>query len=86
MQGPKIINVFSMLSAFTLVTVMLRMIWLSVRYKLDRKGARPSEYAFFTTHIGCYAACLLIANTFSALGGLLDLRWLIMRAVEDGTS
>ncbi|KAF8624523.1 hypothetical protein AX15_005835 [Amanita polypyramis BW_CC] len=82
--GAIVIDVFALLSAFALVSILLRMIWLQVHHRLSGGDTRSTEYAFFTTNLGCYAACLSIANMLNAVSGLISLKWLVMRTVRDG--
>ncbi|KIL64263.1 hypothetical protein M378DRAFT_41761, partial [Amanita muscaria Koide BX008] len=77
--------VFAGLSAFALVTIMLRMVALSLSYRLSRgRAAIPTEYAFFSTNFGCYGACLLLATMLTAGAGLISVKWTVMQAISDG--
>lgn len=83
--GAIITNVFAGLSAFALVTIMSRMVALSLSYRLSRgRAAIPTEYAFFSTNFGCYGACLLLATMLTAGAGLISVKWTVMQAISDG--
>ena len=68
------INVFALLSTFALVSLAVRVFFLAIRRLLSYRSIVDSkEYAFFSTQLGNYAACLLIANALSSVAGLMGL-------------
>lgn len=79
--GAIVVNVFAILSAIALLAFALRIVYLAVLNVMHRDIGESKEYVFFRTQIGYYAACLLLANMFNSISGLLGLRTL----VEGGT-
>jgi len=82
--GAIAVNVFAVLSTFALVSVACRAIWLAIRQKLSPRTPEPREYIFFNTQLGHYAACLLIANAFIDVAGLIGIRWTIDNGITEG--
>jgi hypothetical protein len=80
------VNVFAILSTFSLASVAVRVIWLAIRRHLSPNGAEPKEYIFFNTQLGHYAICLLIANMLNGAAGLIGLRWLSEKGITGGFS
>jgi len=75
-----VISVFAALSALAVASVAVRVIWLAIR---PRSGAaKPREYVFFHSQLGQYAACLLVANFFCAIAGLITLKWNIQGGIN----
>ncbi|KAF8072018.1 hypothetical protein FPV67DRAFT_913986 [Lyophyllum atratum] len=82
--GAVAVNVFALLSTFALVSVACRAIWIGIRQKLSPGSSEPREYIFFNTQLGHYAACLLIANTFVGIAGLIGIRWTAEKGITEG--
>ncbi|GLB40499.1 hypothetical protein LshimejAT787_0803700 [Lyophyllum shimeji] len=82
--GAITVNVFAGLSTFALFSVACRVIWLAIRQKLSLGTSESREYIFFNTQLGHYAACLLIANAFVDVAGLIGVRWTIDKGITDG--
>jgi hypothetical protein len=72
-----------LLSSLALVSVAFRVFWLAVRRRLSADHATP-EYVFFNTQLGHYATCLLVANLFIEVSGLIGIRWLIQKGITEG--
>ncbi|KAJ7056574.1 hypothetical protein C8F01DRAFT_1028968 [Mycena amicta] len=70
--GVVIVNAFAILSTLALLTVAFRVVWLA-RAKL-----------FFTTVLGNYAACLLVANLVTGAAGLMSLQQLLKGGIQEG--
>ncbi|TFK40233.1 hypothetical protein BDQ12DRAFT_488623 [Crucibulum laeve] len=83
MAGATAVYVFAVLSAFALLSVVLRIIWLGIQRHWTR--AEPQEYVFFHTQLGHYAACLLIANLFNSTAGLVGITWVVNRGITEGS-
>lgn len=75
-----------MLSVLALVSVAVRVIWLFARQKLFPESAKPQEHVFFNTQLGYYATCLLVANAFVDVAGMIGLRWLLDKGITEGFS
>ncbi|KAK7044221.1 hypothetical protein VNI00_007943 [Paramarasmius palmivorus] len=85
MPGVIAVNVFAILSSIALLTIIIRGIWLAVLRLCGRSISQYRDYIFFNTQLGYYAACLLIANSFNSVAGLMGLPFLIQRGIsEDG--
>ncbi|KAF5381971.1 hypothetical protein D9615_004299 [Tricholomella constricta] len=82
--GAIAVNAFAVLSTFALVTVACRVIWLAIRQRLSPSSSEPKEYIFFNTQLGYYAVCLLIANMFTGISGLIGLRWTLDKGITEG--
>jgi hypothetical protein len=72
-----------LLSSLALVSVACRAFWLAVRRRLSADDATP-EYVFFNTQLGHHATCLLVANLFSEVSGLIGFRWLVQKGITEG--
>ncbi|KAG5653391.1 hypothetical protein H0H81_000778 [Sphagnurus paluster] len=82
--GSIAVNVFAIVSTFALFTVACRIIWLAIGRKISPDHCKPQEYVFFNTQLGYYAICLLLANLFTDISGLIGLRWSIDKGVTEG--
>jgi hypothetical protein len=80
--GSIAVNVFALLSAMALISVILRVFWLAIQR--CRNAFEVREYVFFNTQLGQYAACLIIAMIFNAIAGILGLRWTLNRGITEG--
>ncbi|KAJ7914930.1 hypothetical protein B0H13DRAFT_2001699 [Mycena leptocephala] len=84
--GVIIVNAFAILSALALLSVALRVIWLALRrYFSDSSDAQSSEYVFFNTVLGNYAACLLISNIINSIAGVMGLKQLMSGGIQEGS-
>lgn len=81
--GIIVVSVFSLLSSLALGSVALRVFWLAVRRCLSSDHPTP-EYVFFNTQLGHYATCLIVANLFIEVSGLIGIRWLIQNGITTG--
>ncbi|ESK86602.1 hypothetical protein Moror_9746 [Moniliophthora roreri MCA 2997] len=85
LPGAIAVNVFAILSSIALLSIILRGIWLVGLRLCGRNISQYRDYIFFNTQLGYYAACLLIANSFNSVAGLMGLPFLIQRGItEDG--
>jgi len=82
--GIIVVSIFALLSSLALLSVAVRVLWLAIRHRLSDTHATP-EYVFFNTQLGHYATCLLVANLFSEVSGLIGFRWLIQQGITEGT-
>jgi hypothetical protein len=74
--GVVIVNASAILSLLVLLVVAFRVIWLA---------RRPSrERVFFTSVLGNYAACLLLANVVTGVAGVMGLHATVKRGIEEG--
>jgi hypothetical protein len=80
--GAIAVNVFAVLSALALVSVVLRIAWLAI-HKDSEKSRGSHEYVFFNTQLGRYAACLIIATMFNAVSGIIGLQWYVQQGIMD---
>jgi len=79
--GAIAVNFFAVLSAVALLAFAIRILYLAVLSVWNRTVGDSKEYALFRTQIGYYVTCLLLANMFNSISGLLGLRTL----AEGGT-
>jgi len=82
--GAIAINVFAVLSTFAPFTIACRLLWLAIRQKVSPRTSEPREWIFFNTQLGYYAGCLLIANMFSGIAGLIGLVWTANKGITEG--
>lgn len=81
----QVVNVFALLSTLALLSVAFRIIWLAF-HPLCRFDAQKPEYIFFNSQLGRYAVCLLLANLFAEVSGLIGMHWLSQRGITNGSS
>ncbi|KAF8907347.1 hypothetical protein CPB84DRAFT_1844044 [Gymnopilus junonius] len=80
--GAIAVNVFALLSAIALASVICRVSWMAIQ-----RCSKPDEIrecVFFNTQLGHYAACLIIALVFNAIAGILGLRWTVEHGITEG--
>ncbi|EKM78676.1 hypothetical protein AGABI1DRAFT_128960 [Agaricus bisporus var. burnettii JB137-S8] len=82
--GAVVVNAFAILSTVALASVALRIMWLALKKLRNPNAAQSREYAFFSTQLGNYAACLLVGNMMSSAAGLIGLQWLVNRGITEG--
>lgn len=80
----QVVNAFAILSTVALASVALRIMWLALKKLRNPNAAQSREYAFFSTQLGNYAACLLVGNMMSSAAGLIGLQWLVNRGITEG--
>ncbi|TRM64776.1 hypothetical protein BD626DRAFT_567651 [Schizophyllum amplum] len=79
----RVVNGFAILSTLAIVSVAVRIAWLAARRHLRKDTALPKEYAFFRTQLGNYAVCLLIANMFNNISGLMGISYTVQGGIVD---
>jgi hypothetical protein len=86
--GVAITVVLAFLSAFALVSVALRWLWLSLKptFNINDTETTSRESLFFHTQLGLYSICLLASNMFTSLGGLLEISWAAGRGIQEGST
>lgn len=82
--GAVVVNSFAILSSIALLSIVIRVFWLLVHRLCGHNISHYRDYLFFSTQLGYYAACLLVANTFNSVAGLMGLPFLIKRGIEEG--
>ncbi|KAI0316448.1 hypothetical protein OF83DRAFT_1172884 [Amylostereum chailletii] len=87
-MGATAVFAFSLLSAIGLSLVILRFVWLlAVAYfKHTAVENLTREGFFFRSQLGQYAGCLLLANWFTSISGLLELHWAWNDGIAAGVS
>jgi hypothetical protein len=85
--GVVITVVLAFLSAFALIFVAFRWLWLSLRpsFSTNDPETASRESLFFHTQLGVYSVCLLASNMFSSLAGLLEISWAAGRGIQEGS-
>lgn len=78
------VNIFAILSTLGLLSVALRVAWLRIQRHLLLAAPQTQEHVFFNTQLGQYAACLLIAMTFSTASGIIGISWAVQRGITEG--
>jgi hypothetical protein len=64
---------------------MIRIAYLAALKVIGHDSqAGNREFAFFNTQLGYYAACLLVANMFNSIAGLMGLPALIQQGIKQG--
>lgn len=81
--GAIAVNVFAILSAFALLAIIFRVVWLAGLRLFGRDISQYRDYVFFNTQLGYYAACLLLANMVNSVAGLMGLPFLIHRGITE---
>ncbi|KAL0572326.1 hypothetical protein V5O48_009648 [Marasmius crinis-equi] len=82
--GAIVVNLFAILSSIALLAIVLRVFYLLFRRLCGHNISHYRDYVFFSTQLGYYAACLLIANTFNSVAGLMGLPFLIKHGIDEG--
>ena len=80
----QVVNLFAILSSIALLAIVLRVFYLLFRRLCGHNISHYRDYVFFSTQLGYYAACLLIANTFNSVAGLMGLPFLINHGIDEG--
>ncbi|KAF7317008.1 hypothetical protein HMN09_00435200 [Mycena chlorophos] len=81
--GVIIVIAAAIISLISLLTVVLRVVWLARRF-LDPSAPPPREYLFFGTVLGQYSACLMLASLLSGAAGLVCIDQLIKGGIQEG--
>ncbi|KAF9266590.1 hypothetical protein L218DRAFT_896735 [Marasmius fiardii PR-910] len=82
--GAVVVNLFAILSSIALLSIVIRVFWLLIQRLCGKNISDCQDYLFFSTQLGYYAACLLIANTINSVAGLMGLPFLIKRGIDEG--
>ncbi|KAL0060829.1 hypothetical protein AAF712_004988 [Marasmius tenuissimus] len=84
LAGAIVVNLFAILSSIALLAIVLRVFYLLFRRLCGHNISHYRDYLFFSTQLGYYAACLLIANTINSVAGLMGLPFLIRHGIDEG--
>ncbi|KAF9470914.1 hypothetical protein BDN70DRAFT_888629 [Pholiota conissans] len=83
--GAVTVNIFALLSALALASVLLRAAWLAIRLIwFNNSPTQVQEVVFFQTQLGSYASCLIIGLMLNSVAGIIGFQWLLQRGVTDG--
>jgi hypothetical protein len=79
---------FALLSLSALTLVLIRVTWIGLAAIFRRTAVEnlTREGLFFKSQLGAFAGCLLLANMFTAVSGVLEITWVALDGVEHGVS
>jgi len=87
-MGASAVFAFSLLSTMALILVFIRVCWIGLVavWKNVAVEKVASEGFFLKSQLGQFAGCLLLANLFTAISGIVEINWVFLNGVQHGTT